>query len=366
MKKIVILVDQMHSHGGIEKLVAIKANYWAETFGYQVTILSTEQEQKPVIYQLSSLVKHQDLAINYNRSKSYFSFSNLLKFIKNVIKIQQYLLLEKPNFVLVASHIPVTYILPFLFTKAKTIKEFHFTKYYENHSKSSTKVVDFIESKYDFLAVLSKEEQQFYLSKNTIVIPNPIELNSNIEKIDNTQKSNIAIAVLRFAAVKNIEKMVEIWQQFYQTNKSWKLHIFGTTGNDYFKKIEQLVIENKLQGTIIFKGQSNTIQTQLKQAKIMLITSQQECFPMVILESNSCGVPVFSFDCPTGPRNIINNNINGVLIEHNNTKQFVEKLNTIATDNEKLNVLSNNAFENAEKYNLDTIMNLWKNNIFKI
>ncbi len=52
MKKILILVDQLHSHGGIEKLVAIKANYWADVFGFKVTILATEQGGKPIIYPL--------------------------------------------------------------------------------------------------------------------------------------------------------------------------------------------------------------------------------------------------------------------------------------------------------------------------
>ena len=77
--KIVILVDQLHSHGGIEKLVALKANYWTTVFGHDVTIISTEQNNETLIYELDKKVKFVDLDINYKREISYFSFVNIKK-----------------------------------------------------------------------------------------------------------------------------------------------------------------------------------------------------------------------------------------------------------------------------------------------
>lgn len=60
-KKIVILVDQLYLNGGIERLVALKANYWTDEFGYDVLIVSTEQESKPFAFQLSPKVRFHDL-----------------------------------------------------------------------------------------------------------------------------------------------------------------------------------------------------------------------------------------------------------------------------------------------------------------
>src|SRR6478672_4589266 len=175
MKKIVILVDQLHSHGGIERLVALKANYWSTVFNYDVTIIATEQLQQPIIYALSEKVKFIDLAINYHRGKSYFSMENGLKFLSNIRQIQNYIAKEKPDFIDVASHIPITYFLPFLITKAKTIKEFHFTKFERvKQQDAKSKLLNYIEGKYDYLVVLSEEEKQFYTSDNVVVIPNPI------------------------------------------------------------------------------------------------------------------------------------------------------------------------------------------------
>lgn len=366
VKKIVILIDQLSSHGGIERLVALKANYWVTVFNFDVTIISTEQLQKPLIYALSEKVKFIDLAIDYDRTKSYFSVANGLKFLSNAVRIQCYILKEKPDFINVASHIPITYFLPFLFKKSKTIKEFHFTKFDRVKQRDfKSKLLNYVESKYDFLIVLSDEERQFYSSDNVHVISNPIEINHQINPVNIKDKENIAVAVVRFAAVKQLEKMIEIWSVFFSLHPTWKLNIYGTIGNDYFKEIEQLVVDANLQDTVIFKGQSDVIQREISKAKVVLMTSEQECFPMVILEANSVGVPVISFDSPTGPRNIIHHKTDGILVEFNNCDSFVEELTAFANDGALQQALSNNALENAKNYSVDTIMDKWNELIFR-
>ncbi len=364
MKKIVLLVDQLNSHGGIEKLVALKANYWATVFNYDVTIISTEQLGKPFVHPLSDKVKCIDLAINYDREKSYFSITNGFRSISNLIKIQKYIIKEKPDFIVVASHIPITYFLPFLYRKAKICKEFHFTKFYRvKHNNFKTKVSNYIESKYDFLVVLSEEERTFYTSNNTVVIPNPVEIPTQIE-INILTNEAIAIAVVRFAPVKQLDKMIAIWSAFVAKNPIWKLHIFGTIGNAYFKKIEQLVFEANLQNSVVFKGQSNDIQKEIAKSKVLLMTSEQECFPMVILEANSVGIPVISFDSPTGPRNIIHHKKDGILVDYNNCDSFVNELIAFDKDVNEQQLLSNNAKENAKKYAVAIVMNSWNELIF--
>jgi len=365
MKKIVILVDQMHSHGGIEKLVAIKATYWSSEFGYDVTILSTEQAGKPLIYDLNEKVKFQDLAIDFERTKSYFSITNVLKLLKNIFRLQQFIFKQKPDFILVASHIPMTYVLPFLITgKAKTIKEFHYTKFYDTNQGIKNKFLIFIESKYDFLVVLSQEEQRFYYSKNTVVIPNPIENEAHSTLQVVSQRPLIAVAIVRFAPVKQLESMVAVWEQFHKNHPEWALHLYGSTGNDYYKTIANVVTEKKLERTIIFKGQTNEVPKVLEHARVLLVTSIQECFPMVILEANAAGVPVVSYDCPTGPRNIIHNEEDGFLVDVGDQNAFVNRLEQLSNNTALLDTLGNKAKKNASNYLLPKVMNLWNTIIF--
>jgi len=368
MKKIAILVDQLYQHGGIEKLVAVKANYWESQFNYDVSILSTENKNKPLIYHLNSKVKFLDLKINYNRLKSYFSFYNLVWLFLNCIKIQKYILKEKPDFIIVASHIPITYILPFFIKgKTKIVKEFHFTKYfYEKKNKGlKLKMLNYIESKYSNIVVLSSEEKTFYKSSNVVVIPNPVFSKYKGKLMPLKDKELKASTVLRFAPVKRLELLVSIWQKFSALNPNWKLFIYGPINNSYAKEIINLVTSKKLNDCIIFKGETTNVLEELSNSRLVLMTSEQECFPMLILEAQSVGVPVMAFNCPTGPRNIINNFKDGILVENNNIDQYVNSLVEFC-DNEAIQIeTAKNALINAAKFELDFIMDLWNTKIFK-
>lgn len=363
MKTIFILIDQLHSHGGIEKLVAQKANYWSGVFGYKVKIISTEQEDKLLVYGLSDQVMFQDLSIGYHREISFFHPKNLGKLLKNILHLKKIIKDEKPDIILVASHIPMTYLLPFIGTKAKIIKEFHYSKYNQSTGLKE-RIFNNIENYYDGLVVLSKEEASFYKSNNTIVIPNPVKIPEHeIRKI--SERENIAMAVLRFAPVKQLEKMVHIWEKFSKKNGNWKLYLYGEKEGVYFRKIEQLVLKKNLETKIVFKGKTNDVYAELMNAKLLLLTSEQECFPMVILEANACGVPVISFDSPTGPRNIIHNNIDGILVESNMEDDFVNHLVNLTQNEQEIQRLSEAALLNAKDYDLQKVMNLWKSLIFE-
>ncbi|WP_313504614.1 glycosyltransferase [Kaistella carnis] len=363
MKTILILVDQLYNHGGIEKLVAIKANYWTEKFEYKVIIVSTEQNNRPPVYKLSTNVEFIDIDITYHRAISFFHPKNFKKIISNIKELKKVLISTTPDFILVASHIPMTYILPFMHTKAKIIKEFHYSKFNREKNKKEG-IFSSIEKRYDYLVVLSPEEKTFYPSKNVKVIPNPVVALPKVVANIN-EKQNIAGAVLRFAPVKQIEKMVEAWELFYQKNLDWKLYLYGATDNEYYEKIFKLVAEKNLEQSIIFKGQTDNVITAFSEIKVLLMTSANECFPMVILEANSCGVPVVSFNSPTGPRNIITHNVDGLIVPLNDVPKFAEVLDHLVKDKIKMKTLSENAVTTANKYLIEDVMWMWKNLIFE-
>lgn len=363
MKKILILVDQLHSHGGIEKLVAIKANYWADVFGFKVTILATEQGGKPIIYPLSNKVNFIDLAINYNRNKSYFSTQNLLKLFKNVFKVHEILRKEKIDFAIVASHIPITYLLPFIPTKSKKIKEFHFSRIIKTGGFSD-KFMDYIENKYDSLIVLSKEERKFYKADNVIVIPNPLLPSDYYIDKKCSEKEDVAIFAGRLAPVKNLELLIEIWQRINREKPNWKLRIYGETSGEYYEKIKKLVDERNLGDAVLFMGETSNLNFEFNKAKVFLMTSLNECFPMVILEAFGMGVPVIANDCPTGPRNIITNGFDGFLAKYNDIDDFVKTFNKFDEDVELQNQLSNQALKTSQLYKIDIIMNMWNEKVF--
>lgn len=362
MKQIVILIDQLHSVGGIERLVALKANYWSDVFGYSVTLISTEQQNKTFAYPLSKNVSFIDLKIDFDRTSSYFGSRNLFKFLANIWKLKKELRKIQPDFILVASHIPITYCINFFKGKAKTIKEFHFTKF-NDPAGLRGKLEDQMYKQYDFLAVLSTEEENFFRSNNTIVLPNPVESQPLLRDKDQEIKKK-AIFMGRLAPVKNLEAMIEIWSLFHKKHSDWFLEIYGDYSDPYALSIKAKVESLDLSDTIIFKGRTKDVLQAINTAQIMLLTSHQECFPLVILESLSQGVPVFSFDCPTGPRNILSDGYDGRLIENKNVEEFAIALNKFADSKSTQSHWRENALLTAQKYSIQNIMDLWNTKIF--
>ena len=163
MKRIVILTDQICNIGGITNLIYLKANYWVTQNQHDIHIITTEQNGQEPYYDMHADIKIHDLSVNYNRHASYFSPKNFIRIIKNLFRLQSKLNTIKPDLVIVANHIPVTFFFPLLRTKAKFLKEFHFSKYYISKRKKTlfSRFETYLESKFDFLVVLSPRRSNF-------------------------------------------------------------------------------------------------------------------------------------------------------------------------------------------------------------
>ncbi|WP_194767568.1 glycosyltransferase family 4 protein [Tamlana sp. I1] len=364
VKKIIILTDQVSEIGGINSLIYLKSNYWVSVKSYQVDIITTEQKGKPSFYPLDKKVRLHDLSINYDRNTSYFKRKNLIRIFKNLVLLQKKISNIKPDFIIIANHIPVTFFFPLLITKAKFIKEFHFSKFHISKQKQSVfkKFEEKIQSKLDTLIVLSPEERTFYKNDNIAVIPNPIDIDIK-DDLKFQGRKHIAMSAGRIAQVKRFDTLIDIWSLFVKNNTDWKLEIYGDGEEKYVKALNEKIKKLELSNFVEIKPSTNSLKTKMYENGLYLMTSEAECFPMVLLEAKSCGLPIISFNCPTGPRNILKNNFDGILVEDKNNKEFVDKLIELTT-NESLRIkLATNAYNTINDYSLNKIMTLWDNQI---
>jgi glycosyltransferase involved in cell wall biosynthesis len=363
--KIVYLMDQCYLHGGAEKILTLKINALIENYKHEVILVTTEQKSNKIIYPLNKSCRLVDLAINYNREKSYFQPINLIKVLNHYFKLKSFLKNNKPDCIISVSISPDQYFIPFIANKIPTIKEFH------SSGVSITKPKSFIDkikhqlflllNYYTIKVVLNNDEVKYYPFKNIKVIPNFISL----KNIGLVPKENIIIAAGRIAPVKQFDHLIGAWSMIAEDVPNWKIHIYGE-GDEVFTQKLQHQIDQMQVPRIELKGATQQLDRKMMGASIYAMTSKTECFPMVLLEAQQAGIVIVSYDCPNGPRNIIKHNENGILVLNQNVKQFSHELRSLIDQPEKISRMAINALESVEQFSESVVMNQWNELLKKI
>lgn len=367
--KILFNTDQIYLHGGIEKVMATKANYFASLPDFEVIILTTEQKNNRACYTLDRRIKQIDLGVNYNRTKSYFSLVNLKKVFTHFYLQKKMFKKLQPDVIISANynfdHFWLAFIVP---EKTKVIKEIHSSGYLSPKLRKNSTFVgkwkwkfnDYILSKYDSIVVLNEDEKEYQMSNNVVVIPNPIEIPTIQAALEKKQ----VIAAGRIAPVKGFDQLIDAWKLVHRKQPEWQLHIYG---DDYAETVQSLhlkINQNNLVQTVFLKNSVSNLSQTMIDYSIYVMSSVTECFPMVLLEAKSVGLPIVSYDCPNGPRHIVENNVDGLLVENQNAEALANSLLKIIEKKDMRQNFGRLAKENSSKFGTLLIMNQWMN-LFK-
>lgn len=361
--KIVFNTDQIYLHGGIEKVMATKVNYLARQDVAEVYIVTTEQSQKPPCYSLNAKIHLIDLGVNYNRCKSYFSMENLLKALKHFVRQKKLFRELSPDFIISPNYNFDHYWLPFMDRNTKLIKERHGSRFFELYQRKNASLVqklkfafnDYIDAQYDKIIVLNPHEKAYVQSDNAVVIPNPTK--STLLRADRTRKKVLAAG--RIAPVKAFDQLIEVWSLLHQDFPDWQLHFYGQDYLGTQQQLESLVEKYHLQDVIHFKGSVSDLSKVMTGYSIYAMTSETECFPMVLLESLAVGLPVISYDCPNGPRNILTDGEDSFLIPDKNIAIFAEKLRILMQNENLRSEMGDKGIQNVERFSLENVMQEW-------
>lgn len=191
------------------------------------------------------------------------------------------------------------------------------------------------------------------INANIITISNP----STFENINNEPsiENKIVISIGRLTEIKGFDMLIKAWAQIYSKNKEWKLKIIGN--GDSLNSLKQLAESLGVSSSIYFVGATNNISSYYEQASFYCLSSRSEGLPMVLLEAQSYGLPIISFNCETGPSDIVDKDF---LVEAENIDELAKKIdygmNMEKSDYKKI---SNNLKINSVNYNINSVVEKW-------
>lgn len=167
------------------------------------------------------------------------------------------------------------------------------------------------------------------------------------------------ITVGRITQQKGYDLLVQIAEKVFSRNPDWQWHIYGGGDPSETEQLKQEIQHRGLQDHVILKGQDAELYKRYGEYGIYAMTSYYEGLPMVLLEAQANNLPVISFDCHTGPREIVADGRNGLLIPPFDTDLFAEKLCGLMEDRDRRAAFSTHARDHIDQFSKEQILKKW-------
>ena len=341
--------------GGMERALAIKAN-WLAAHGCKVYVITTDQRGLPSAFGMDPSIEFRDLGIDYDENNGASFASKLLHYpfkqLKHRSALANHLHEIKPD-IAISMFCNEAGFLPKIKDGSRKVLEIHFSRFkkLQYGRKGLWALADWwryrqdarIASRYDKFVVLTEEDRGYWEGLNNIeVIPNARTF--TFEKPSSCTAHQV-LAVGRYCHQKGFDMLLEAWKKIDTTG--WTLRIAGS-GDDLGPTPANVIT-----------GPSADIKQEYLNSSILAMSSRYEGLPMVLLEAQAAGLPIVSFQCKCGPKDIVEPGVTGFLVPEGDTDTLASKLKELMGDEELRQRMGAAAFEASNRFDLETIMQKW-------
>ncbi|MEC5157866.1 glycosyltransferase family 4 protein [Chryseobacterium sp. MP_3.2] len=349
--KLLYITNGITGSGGLERVLSVKASLLADDFGYEVHVLRLNEAHKEPFFSFSEKLMLQSIAVSGNPLHYFLTYKKGIQKIVDEIK---------PDIISVCDDGLKGFFLPLIIqTKAKWIHESHASLQLGNSGtglsllkKRQHHLKQFLGKRFSKIVLLTEGNKKEWSVKNLVIIPNSLPFASSA--VSTLQNKRI-IAVGSFSYNKGYDLLLQIWKDVAPDFPEWELNIYGSRTNENL----QLAATHLKLKNVHFHDPVRNIAEKYLESSIMVLPSRSEGFGMVLIEAMNCGLPVISFDCPNGPKDIITEGEDGFLIKNGNIESFAEKLRTLMESEELRQKMGAAARLNSLKYHPNEIVTQW-------
>lgn len=371
-KRIVYVVGDLSYPNGMSQVLSQKVNYLARNTDYEIFAVLTEKARLPWFYQLDERVHSVNFDLNFDDLYLLPLYKRLWLFMKRQRRYRKlfadYLQEVRPDVTVSVLRREINFIND-MKDGSKKVGELHFSRFsYRIFEKRwlpawfnrwvtrqwQGRLVREIR-RLDSFVVLTQEDYASWLPdvQRVRVIPNPV---SYFPEESSACQAKQVIAVGRYTWQKGFDMLIQAWAQVHHRHPDWRLRIYGPGEADAFK---QQVREQHLEETLFCEGPTKDVYSRYMESSIYVLSSRYEGFGIVLVEAMSAGLPCVSFACPCGPRDIIRDGEDGILVEPNDVQALADRICFLIEHEDVRCQYGVAAKKNVERFKEENIMSLW-------
>ena len=370
--KIVYLTPALYMAGGVERVLTLKANYFAEQFGYDITIILTEGKDKPLFYPLSDKIKVINLNIGFEELWTCSFAKKIFVYLKKQHQFKKALTKElmclRPDITVSLLRREINFLND-IKDGSRKIGELHVNRAnYRNFEADETNCIKQLFAKLwmhslvsklkrlDHFVVLTEEDKSAWPELQSIcVIPDPL---SFLPTQHSPLTEKRVIAVGRYVYQKGFDLLLQAWAKIEKNHSDWQMAIYGDGNREpYEQQMKELGIDSS---RCHLNGPTADIQKEYVDSSVFVFSSRFEGFGMVLVEAMACGLPVVSFACPCGPKDIVKDGDDGLLVENGNLNALTDSLIRLMRDADLRRRMAANGIKNVQRFSMMHIAERWK------
>lgn len=370
--KIVYYTPALYMAGGVERVLTLKANYFAEHFGYDITIILTEGKDKPLFYPLSDRIKIVNLDVNFEELwtcsfvKKVFVYLSKQRIFKKRLTAE--LMRIRPDITVSLLRREINFIND-IKDGSKKIGELHVNRAnYRNFEEGDANFIKNLFAKFwmrslvshlkrlDKFIVLTEEDRASWTElSNVEVIPDPLAF--DVAEVS-PLKAKRVIAVGRYVYQKGFDLLLQAWAKIEKQFPDWELAIYGMGDRSPYDNLaKQLGVD---MNRCHLNGSTQNIRKEYLESSLFVFSSRFEGFGMVLIEAMACGLPVVSFDCPCGPKDIVSHDEDGLLVPSGDIDKLANAMSQLMDSYELRHQMAKNAICNVRRFQIDEIADRWQ------
>lgn len=352
------LISSSLEVGGTERVMSILANYWTDC-GWKVTILTFEPGYAEPFYDLDRQIDLLHLGISERDDSGVSALRNnfqRIKILRKAIKAS-----HPDAIVSFVNKVNILTLLAGWGLNVPTIVTEHVHPAFGELDRVEKFLQKWLYKRADLITVQTHSALSFFppdRGYKTAVIPHPISLPESdpLESQLYTDDRHL-IAVGELVPQKGFDLLIKAFAQICDRHPEWSLTILGE--GRMRSELEDLSQQLKLEDRVHLLGTVKNVAAYLHKADIFALASRFEGFPVALGEAMACGVPVIATDCPSGPREMIHDGRDGMLVVPENVDALAVGLDVLMSDPGKRQYFSHYAPKIIERFGVERVMALW-------